>query len=311
MKKFIQKLFLSILGVLFMAGFREFLPDPSIWHYLSLLLFLLILYYLIYPLFQIIWRFLKGQYKKLFPKVGILNGSIISPQREHKCEKGWTNVTPSMWNLALQEALHKKIELIPVSKINDSFSLIINPFGDIFPEQDTKLHKTFYAICNFVKNGGFYVATGGSFFAHQNTIHSFQHQWVFTKTTNGMQSLKDSFLFLEFGVETTGDEFTNGKLVFKEPAEVEVYQKSGDKKYTGEINLPQKLKRFRAATVKTSDYIPFVREKEDKSFPIVAVRYGKGYLIQAGIFLESETSEEFKLLISIIKNLINNKFKNL
>lgn len=311
MKGFIQKLFISVLVVLFMAGFRESFPNPSIWHYLSLLLFLLILYYLILPFCQKIWSYLKSQYKKFFPKIGVLNGSIVSPLREHKCEKKWTNVTPSMWHLALKEKLNKKIGLISASEINDSFSMIINPFGDNFPEQDTKLHKTFYSICEFVKNGGFYVATGGAFFSHQDTIHSFQHQWVFTKTTNGIQSLKDSFLFLEFGVETTGDEFANGKPVSKEPAEIGVYQKSNDKNYTGEVILPQKIKRFRAATAKTSDYIPFVREENDKSFPVIAVRYGKGYLIHAGIFLESETSEEFKLLISIITNLIENKFKNL
>lgn len=311
MKEFFQKLFISVLVVLFMGGFIKFFPNPSIWHYFSLLLFLLILYYLILPFCQKIWSYLKSQCKKIFPKIGVLNGSIVSPLREHKCEKGWTNVTPSMWHLALKEKLNKKIELISASEINNSFSMIINPFGDIFPEQDTKLHKTFYSICEFIKNGGFYVATGGAFFAHQNTVHSFQHQWVFIKTANGIQSLKDSFLFLEFGVETTGDELNNDKSVSKEPAEVEVYQQLNDKNYTGEIILPQKIKRFRAATTKTSDYIPFVREKNNKSFPVVAVRYGKGYLIHAGIFLESETSEEFKLLVSIITNLIKNKFKNL
>lgn len=311
MREFIQKLIISILGVLFMAGFVQLFPAPSIWQYFSLLLFLFLLYYLIFPLLQIIWSNITKLCRNYFPKIGILNGNINSPLRENKCERVRTNVTPSMWDFALRREITKRIELITTTQISNSYSIIINPFGDVFPEQDTKLHKTFYSICEFVKNGGIFIVTGGAFFSHQNTIHSFQHQWVFTKTTEGIQSLRDSFLFLEFGIQTTGDEYANGQPVFQEPIEVEIYQKTADQYHTGKIDLPQKIKRFRAAISTTSNYIPFVREKGDKSYPIVAVRYGKGYLIHAGLFLESETSTEFILLVRIITNLIKNKFRNL
>lgn len=311
MKEFIKKLFISIIGVLFMAGFIQLFPRPSIWHYLSLLLFLLLLYYLILPLLKIIWSKVAKLYRAYFPKIGILNGNIYSPLREHKCERGCTNVTPSMWDFALRKNKIKYSELITTAQISNAFSIIINPFGDIFPEQDTKLHKTFYSICEFVKNGGIFIVTGGAFFSHQNTIHSSQHQWVLTKTTEGIQSVRDSFLFFEFGIQTTGDEFANGKPIFQEPIEVEIYQKSEDQYHTGEIDIPKIIKRFRAAMPATSDYIPFVREKGDKSFPIIAVHYGKGYLIHAGLFLESETSNEFMLLVKIIANLIEHRFRYL
>jgi hypothetical protein len=72
-----------------------------------------------------------------------------------------------------------------------------------------------------------------------------------------------------------------------------------------------KIKRFRAAMPSSSDYIPFIREKDDKTFPIVAVRYGSGYLIHAGIYLESETSPEFSLLVTILDNIIKSRFKPL
>lgn len=311
MKQFIQKLIISILGVLFLAGFNKLFSSPTLWHYLSLLLFLFLLYYLLFPLARKIWSQIFRRYKTFFPKIGILNGNIYSPLREHKCERAWTNVTPSMWEHALRQKITRRIDLITTTQISNSYSIIINPLGDVFPEQDVKLHSTFYSICEFIKDGGIFVVTGGAFFSHQNTIHSVQPQWVFTKTTNGVQSLKESFLFLEFGVETTGDEYLGGKMVSKEPVEIEIYQKENDKKYTGNVILPSKVNRFRAATSNTADYIPFIREKDDKSYPVIAVRYGLGYLIHAGLFLEAESSKEFALLIAIIESLIKSRFRSL
>ena len=53
-----------------------------------------------------------------------------------------------MWFSELNNAIKgkklKKIRMIPVLEISNNFSIIINPFGDNFPEEDLKLHKTFY-----------------------------------------------------------------------------------------------------------------------------------------------------------------------
>jgi len=308
MKDFIQKLIISTIVVFFMAGFNKMFSEPSIWHYLSLLLVILLIYYLCFPLLRMAWTKLANLYRTYFPKIGILNGNIYNPLREYKCERGYTNVTASMWGFALKKRKIKRCQLITTSQISNSYSVIINPFGDIFPEQDTKLHKTFYSICEYVNNGGLFIVTGGAFFAHQNPIYSSKHEWVFTKTIEGIQSVSESFLYLEFGIQTTGDKFADGKLVFREPTEIEIYQKPEDQYFTGKIDIPVKVKRFRAAMPTTSEYIAFIREKGDTSFPIIAVHYGKGYLIHAGLFLESETSDEFMLIVKIISNIIENKF---
>lgn len=309
MRNFIQKLIISIIAVLFMAGFSKLFSEPSIWHYLSLLLLILLFYYLFLPLLKKIWAKFSKLYRSYFPKIGILNGNIYSPIREYKFERSCTNVTASMWALALKKSKIEHSVLITTSQISNSYSIIINPFGDSFPEQDTKLHKTFYSICEFVENGGIFIVTGGAFFAHQNPINSSKNEWVITKITEGIQSVSESFLYLEFGIQTTGDQFKDGKLVFREPTEIEIYQKPEDQYLTGKIDIPAKVKRFRAAMPSTSNYIPFIREKDDKSYPIVAVPYGKGYLIHAGLFLESEMSDELMLIVKIISNLIVNRLK--
>ena len=312
MKIFFKTLIVSLIVVIFMAIFTTFYPKPTFYHYTSLLFLIILIYYLFLLLSKSFFREISRKIKSIYPKIGILNGSIYSPLREYKCKRSWTKVTASMWYAEivkdLKEKKLKRIRLIPASKINDSFSIIINPFGDNFPEEDIKLHKTFYRICKFVKSGGLFVCTGGSFWAHQNTISSDSEEWVFIKTQDGIQSLKDSFFYKEFGVETTGN--VPGKT--QEPLPVDVYQKDEDVSSFGElINSNNSVSRFRAITSGSSDYIPIIRELDDKSFPLALVRYGDGFLIHAGMSLASAQSTEFTLILKTIKMLISKKFKNL
>jgi len=313
MKKILDDLSISLIITLVILGFNSFIGTPKWYYYIFALIVLFLVKWLILPW---VWKKIKAMKdlaRKQYPKIGILNGSIFDPAKEFRCQKEWTNVTASMWNSELKRNLKTKtkIQMISTSQIDDSFSLIINPFGDIYPEKNTKSHETFDEIKNFIKRGGIFVCTGGAFFSHQDTIHSKESDWVFRRTINGVQSLKESLLYYGFGVETTGDTFVNGTLVMREPAEVEIYQEEGDKIYTGNLSTAIKIKRFRALMPQTSEHIPFIREKNDVSFPVAAVRLGEGYLLHAGIYLESERSNEFKLLIEIIKNLVNSKFKNL
>ena len=310
MKDFIHKLVISVLVVIFMAAFSLFFPQPKLLHFIALLFVVLLFYYLGLPALSKVVKYLKSKKKKRFPKVGVLNGNIESPIREYKCQHGHTDVTAGMWFTELKRELGtKRIEMITTSKINDSFSIIVNPFGDVFPEEDLKLHTTFYKICKFIEDGGFFLCTGGAFWANQNTKVSEVPEPVFVKVQEGVQSLKDSFLYKEFGIVVTGEVFSAGKIVVQEPLEIEVYQKEEDKGYIGIlIEGDAKIKRFRALKPESSNYIPLLREKQDSSFPFAAVQYGKGYLMHAGMRLTGVKAIEFNILIKAIKDIINNKF---
>jgi len=78
--------------------------------------------------------------------------------------EGMDEYYSKMWDFAIKKNITKRTELITTSQISNSYSIIINPFGDSFPEQDINLHKTFYSMCEYVKNGGIFVVTGGAFF---------------------------------------------------------------------------------------------------------------------------------------------------
>jgi hypothetical protein len=310
MRDFLHKLVISVLAVIFMAAFSTLFPQPGLLGYITLLFVVLLLYYLGLPALLKFIRYISAIKKKTFAKIGILNGNIDSPVREYKCQHSNTDVTAGMWFTELrQEFGSRNVKMITTSQISGNLSIIVNPFGDIFPEEDLKLHTTFYKICNFIEEGGFFLCTGGAFWAHHNTKVSEKEEGVFLRTQEGVQSLKDSFLYKEFGVVVTGDEFNDRKIVVQEPLEIEAYQKQEDKAYIGSlIDANPKIKRFRALTIESSNYIPLLREQQDRSFPLVAVQYGKGYLLHAGMRLTGTRTTEFDILIKAMKDIVKNKF---
>jgi len=255
-------------------------------------------------------RYFRAEKKKRFPELGVLNGNIDSPVREYKCQHISTDVTAGMWFTELRREFgSKKVEMITTSQISDAFSIIVNPFGDSFPEENLKLHTTFYRICEFIKEGGYFLCTGCAFWAHQNPKVSEKQEWVILKTLEGVQSLKEGFLYKEFGIVVTGDTFAGGKIQGQEPLEIQAYQKQEDEAYIGRlIEANTRIKRFRALTSESSNYIPLLREKEDRSFPLAAVHYGEGYLLHAGMHLTGIKTIEFNILIKAMKSIVKNRF---
>lgn len=312
--KIINHLLNAFIGILLILVFNYFFLKPTLVHYIVALIILFSIKWLFSRLPNPKHFFQKFLRKRII-KIGILNGSVLNPNNEYRCEKAWTEVTPGIWNSELKRSLKeikfKKILLISTSQINDSFTIIINPFGEVYPEKDPKIHATFYDIRDYILNGGFFVCTGLPFFHHHNTINSTKAEWAIKRIVNNVQSLTESLFFYTFGAVTTGNVYINGRPVEEEPIEVEIYQRPEDQNYTGQIKTPAKVKRFRALTSATSDYIPFIRQKDDKSFPVAAIPYGQGFIIHAGMHLYSDQSDEFKTLVVIIKHLLITKFKNL
>lgn len=108
----------------------------------------------------------------------------------------------------------------------------------------------------------------------------------------------------------TGDVWKDEKIEIQEPLEVKAYQKEEDKSYIGTlVEINTSIRRFRAATPQSSNYIALLREQEDNSFPLVVVPYGGGYLLYAGMYLAGNDSIEFAIIIKAIKDVIDNEFR--
>ena len=244
--------------------------------------------------------------RRRFARVAILDGSISGRLKEYPCQLLWTGISPIAWERALRPLLNwwhgQLIEPISVQAIDRKYSIIINPFGDNYPEEDLKTKKTFFELCKYVADGGIILVTGGAFYWQQNTRTSGEKQQsimrMHIQDGVGVQSLKDTLLFQEFGILTIGGQ---------EPVEREVQDVLFDV-----LSEQSKLKLFRSANVSegTMDYIPILKQKGDGNvIPVVAVRYGKGFLLHIGLYLESTESIEFKTVVKIITALIKRHFK--
>ena len=306
MLQMLSKLRDSVFVIIFTALLIRLRPKPSAVDYFIIFCILTFFLNFVFPGFNILKRKYISWQRMHFPKVGILNGSLKSRYGEFVCERRWSEITPAMWFHSFKKEFKKfpfrELRLIALSEIDDSWSIIINPFGENYPEENTRLRLSFNKICEYINNGGIFVVSAGAFFYQQNTRLSAEAKRAITHVEDGIQSLDKSLLAEDFGVNYTGNVYQNGALVFEEPVDVEVYQNNEEKNLFGDLLSEIKLlKRFRATTSGTSSYLAVVRQKgkdkfgDKEIFPISVIPYGKGGLIHAGLHLTSLDSNEFKL----------------
>ncbi|MDD3474269.1 MAG: hypothetical protein PHP08_00015 [Candidatus Dojkabacteria bacterium] len=80
-------------------------------------------------------------YRKLFPKIGILNDL---PNKD-------SHINPVTWKIDLEKQLKStiRIELINVKDNFDHYIAIINPYGSIYPENNLRTFETMDKIFNY------------------------------------------------------------------------------------------------------------------------------------------------------------------
>lgn len=318
MKDLFEKIIASISTFVIFLIFQDYIPKPSTRDYIILLCSVLLFYFMLLPLINYSLSLLKESMRILFPKIGILNGYIIDPKSEYKCVvAGSTDVTAFMWFTTIkkifQNNLFVRIRSISLSDMNDSYTLIINPFGENYPEKDTVLHSSFNDLRSYMEKGGFLLTIGAAFYYHQNTMSSQTIEPTLIRTQNGFQGMNDSFFYKKFSVSFTMDNYDhNGNVLHKEPINIGVYQEDEDKDIVGDIlGEIETINRFRALKSGSIDYIPLLRETGNKIYPLAAVPYSKGVLLHAGMKVNGVESNEFKIIIRLIINLVSNRFKHL
>lgn len=78
----------------------------------------------------------------------------------------WTDVHPQDWKSQLQVNAQTKSlclvsESIKVSPKLDSYAIILNPYGEVYPERDLATLTSLRDILNFVREGGLFVNVAG------------------------------------------------------------------------------------------------------------------------------------------------------
>jgi hypothetical protein len=256
-------------------------------------------------------------YKKKFkePLIGVL--------KDERCQPTYTRFTPEDWRNRFDKKY--KVQLIPINGINDRFTVIINPYGEVYPEEDLMSLKSLEKIKMYIAGGGIFVNAGGLafFYGYDGTrtfptgkeVQIYQGKFV-TPTTILIQpaftyppswSLLDTLLKQHFNVATT---------MGKESL-VAVYQNKEDRKYVEDIEDiggTRIVMEFRAVREPTPKCIPFLRAKTNFGviYPIAAVPFGKGYLILCGMHLDTKLmvmgvdldKAEFEKIATAIENFI-------
>lgn len=272
-------------------------------------------------------RFLKLRFNKPSVKMAILDGYAKGKKNEIPCtEFFYTEFNPDQWYEEFTGNKRFEIEKIPSSKIKEEYLVIINPFGEIYPEEDTSNMLTMKRIKEYIQKGGVFINVAGlAFFYMWNAENGFfdltgpiletyeiiSNQRSAKSILNPVvspfeSSLVNTWLYENFGVRTT---LANPKIL-------DVYSVD-DEFFTELVDIgDSKIYEYRSALRCESSeakLIPLLGAKRTYEsvegrffhcYPFAAVKYGIGYLILAGIKLNKERKDsDFKKTITMIKKV--------
>lgn len=235
------------------------------------------------------------------PRVLVLDGSLVSRQPSN-IPLYSTNKRPDDWYQSLSSRNPSWIvETGPLQSIEtEHLEIIVNPFGEVYPEEDLSLHKTLTKIADWVYNGGVYVNVAGYPFWWQHNpltgVTTESGRWdlkVKSSTQQVSGQLKPLLSDTLLGISPDMD--------FQKSV-VKGAQEDSDRRRFGEIagaGGPNDVYVFRPYTVSTPLMIPMLRSDDGKIIIIGAVPYGDGFFLFAGLEIDQSTPAFDKVVAAI------------
>lgn len=242
------------------------------------------------------------------PKILILDGRI-EDANEISPEPAITDYLPHDWKRALQEPPSLLDVIVgPFDLINDSrtYQVVVNPFGEAYPEEDTYSYKSFEKICDYVFSGGIFVNVAGIPFWYCHDPRD--PQYIGRRVTAG--PIRKEFT----GEQTIVIQLPLFQSLFPQLRElsenliVETSQSNDEQKLFGDLvnaGGDSRAKMFRAYRPGTSGAIPLLRSENPSRWLIVSLKYGDGYFILAGFDLRGDGHSSFAKVVTGIKSWIN------
>ncbi len=229
-------------------------------------------------------------------EIAVLSGYISD--KSHMCEPVFSRVLPDEWKKLL-ESKNVTVSLIAPAGIGTTYDAVVNPFGEVYPEEEPESRKTYQRIVEYVDHGGVFVNTAGfPFFYYWDGIGG---RRIATEPSGKIVRKGDVLDFFSWSDTSFYRDFKqtvdNG-----EPREVTVFQMQEDRRYVGDLLSlgTRKVRQFRSLTSR-GDAIPLLRAENEEIYPIAAVEHGYGHLIVAGLDLYQT---EAPLVALAIKNWI-------
>jgi hypothetical protein len=195
--------------------------------------------------------------------------------------------------------------LTPISNLSSgTFSIVINPFGEAYPELGSAEGAGLRTILSYIQDGGIFVNSGGQPFVYSWDVNtgkeSDYNEEMPVLSRNESLVIPQEALILKryFDVET---EWDHPEKEIVGPIEVEIEYD----KILGNERLKTKARVYRPVRQQLSDkFQPLVHSPESlwgTVYPITAIKFGRGFLIQTGMNLDEE--REYMLLLDIIRRL--------
>lgn len=209
--------------------------------------------------------------------------------------------------------------LTSISNIsNGNFSIIINPFGEAYPELGDASGVGLNTILSYIQDGGVFVNSGGQ---------PFVYSW---NVNHGSHNLVISFIPMSSYMEINYDEampvlsrdeslvIPQEALILKRYFHTETEWDHPEKEIVGPIEVEiefdailgndkpkTRAKVYRPIRQLSDNVIPLVHCPQslwgDRVYPVVAIKFGRGFLIYNGMNLDQE--REYKVLFDIVKRL--------
>jgi hypothetical protein len=259
-------------------------------------------------------------------KIGILSG-YVQARKETPCSYyPHSNYRKSIqWMLDLRDVKNDngsnlfQVSLTSISNLsNDTFSIIINPFGEAYPELGSAEGVSLKNILSYIQDGGIFVNSGGQPFVYSWDVKTGSCNLVvsFIPIPSYMESKYDEAMPVLSRNESLA--IPQEALVLKRYFDTETEWDHPEKEIVGpkevEIEFDEILgndkPRTRAKVYRPIRQLPdsarsLVHCSEslwgDKVYSVVAIEFGRGFLIYTGMNLDEE--REYKILLDIVKRL--------
>ena len=271
----------------------------------------------------------KIEKKHKYPiRIGILNGYVSEPEKETKLDDFYrikSSFNVDKWKECLSDETKYKVDEIMASKIDNRYQIIINPFGEIYPEIDLEKKPVYGAIKEYIYHGGIFVNAGGFPFywgwdvkeGNRKDFVDMIPYYTLPDADGTFVVYKDikpfftSLLWRDFGVRTTAA--TEVISASKKFEAIEVRKPDNDTVWIEKnVGGDDSVLEFRAIIAEENENImpllKVIRPDFGDVYPISAIKYyDRGFLFLGSMDIQTES--EFKKLVEGLKNFCDWRFK--
>ena len=235
------------------------------------------------------------------PKVLVLDGTLSGRKEESAPSPEQTNKSPQDWQSRLTR-FGWQVKQGPIQQMMDGSDpdVVVNPFGEVYPEENSMTHTTAYKIREYVYRGGVYVNVAGIPFWYTYDPRSGEERkvagWFERKPDDQTDPFEWRPLFrILFPSLNTEGGHTELVECFQTQEEI---QRFGNIVDAGQSN---QILKFRAYPSRQSGQtIPLLRSVNQQLYIILGLRFGKGCFLFAGVHID-DASATFEKVVAAIK----------